>query len=49
MSYRKRGWQIPFLCELMIGFSGSGSGSGYVLLFEVASDQVVTVGDQALA
>nr|WP_228733710.1 hypothetical protein [Xanthomonas euvesicatoria] len=47
MSYRKRGWQIPFLCELMIGFSGSGS--GYVLLFEVASDQVVTVGDQALA
>ncbi|MBB3798107.1 hypothetical protein FHY17_002357 [Xanthomonas arboricola] len=45
MSYRKRGWRIPFLCELMIGFSASG----YVLLFEVASDQVVTVGDQALA
>lgn len=46
MSYRKRGWRIPFLCELMIGFSASG----YVLLlFEVASDQVLTVGDQALA
>ncbi|CEJ41712.1 hypothetical protein XAB3213_1050004 [Xanthomonas citri pv. bilvae] len=38
VSCRKAGVSDSFLRELVIGFSASG----YVLLFEVASDQVVT-------
>ncbi|MCC4587101.1 type II toxin-antitoxin system RelE/ParE family toxin [Xanthomonas melonis] len=38
-SCRKAGLADPFLRELVIGFGASG----YVLLFEVESDQVVTV------
>ncbi|APP83933.1 type II toxin-antitoxin system RelE/ParE family toxin [Xanthomonas hortorum pv. vitians] len=39
LSCRKAGVADPFLRELVIGFGASG----YVLLFEVESDQVVTV------
>ncbi|MEQ7925725.1 type II toxin-antitoxin system RelE/ParE family toxin [Xanthomonas citri pv. malvacearum] len=39
LSCRKAGVADPFLRELVIGFGTSG----YVLLFEVESDQVVTV------
>ncbi|AOY68758.1 type II toxin-antitoxin system RelE/ParE family toxin [Xanthomonas perforans] len=39
LSCRKAGLADPFLRELVIGFGASG----YVLLFEVESDQVVTV------
>ncbi|MBB3801416.1 plasmid stabilization system protein ParE [Xanthomonas arboricola] len=39
LSCRKAGLADPFLRELVIGFDASG----YVLLFEVESDQVVTV------
>ena len=39
LSCRKAGLADPFLRELVIGFGASG----YVLLFEVESNQVVTV------